>query len=152
YRLRDGDGLDPSVALLGGAVIPSGSSGVRAERVDPSFRIAAAHELGERVGVGYNLGVRGVSIRHGDGVVATEAEGIYTASVGVGLTDWLAVFGEAFGALALSSRAVEAHLVDAGVTLLLRHNLQLDFSGGKGYAGAAENWFVSAGVSIRLPR
>ncbi|MBI2403048.1 MAG: transporter [Gemmatimonadetes bacterium] len=57
---------------------------------------------------------------------------------------------ETFGSLPAGDGDA-GHHVDGGFTFLVRDNLQLDLSFGRGIAGASD-WFVGAGVSVRLPR
>ncbi|MBI2071420.1 MAG: transporter [Gemmatimonadetes bacterium] len=59
-------------------------------------------------------------------------------------------FAETFGSLPAGDGDA-GHHVDGGFTFLVRDNLQLDLSFGRGIAGASD-WFVGAGVSVRLPR
>jgi hypothetical protein len=115
-RLLKGNGAAPTVAILGSAVLPTGTAGLRAERVDPAVRLAVAHDLNEHVGLGYNVGLRAFSPATDADHTRTETEGIYTVALGVGLTQRLGLFMEAFGAVALSDQAVSAHLLDGGFT------------------------------------
>lgn len=151
-RVAKGRGVVPAVAVLGSALLPTGSAGFRAERVDPAVRLAVSHDLGQRFGLGYNVGLRAFSRATDAGDTSTETEGLYTLALGVGLSERLGLFLEAFGAAALSDRAVSAHLLDGGFTLLAMPNLQFDVSGGLGYAGSADDWFAGVGISFRLPR
>ncbi len=149
--LREGDGMSPTIAFIGTATLPVGTAGFRSERVDPSARVAVSHALSDRVGLGYNVGVNAFAVAGPSGTT-TEAEGIYTAVLGFALADRVGAFVEGFGSLGLSDAVPSAHLIDAGFTFLARDNLQLDVSGGVRYAGTADDWFVSGGASVRLPR
>jgi hypothetical protein len=151
-RVTEGNGLSPTVAVLGSALLPTGTAGIRTERVDPAARVALSHELSERIGLSYNLGVRLFSPATDNGDITTETEGIYTLAVGVGLTETIGFFVEGFGAVPVSDGAVSAHLLDGGITFAPLHNMQFDVSGGFGYAGQAEDWFVGLGLSFRVPR
>ena len=92
-----------------------------------------------------------VSVEESDDVT-TLAAGIYTVVFGFAVSNRIGAFAEAFGALGLSSDAGSSHLLDGGFTFLMVDNLQLDASAGVRYAGDAEDAFVSAGVSWRIPR
>ncbi len=151
-QVAEGNGLTPSVALLGKVLVPIGTEGVRAERADPGIRIAVSHVLSERVGVGYNVGVEASSVDRGDGTLATEAAAPYTLAVGVGLVERVGMFVEGFGSVGLSDGVASSHLFDAGFTLQLATNVQLDTSGGVRWAGDADDWFVGLGLSVRVPR
>ena len=150
-QLATGANASPSLAVLASALLPVGTEGFRVARVEPSVRVAVAHTVAERVGLGYNAGVRFFSAASAAGT-ATESEGLYTVAAGTGLSDQVGVFVEAFGAIAFSDGAASGHSVNAGVTLLALHNLQLDLSAGLGYAGSASDWFIGCGAAVRLPR
>ena len=152
YRLITGDGLDPQVAFLAGASVPTGQDGFSSGRVDPSFRLSLAHDLSERLSLGYNLGSSWLTEKDVGGVDDTRVEGLYTVALGISLTERVGVFAESFGSLALSDGGADQHSVDGGITLLLRNNLQLDLSGGFGINTGADDWFFGAGLAARLPR
>ena len=106
------------------------------------MRFAFSHTLTERFSFGYNLGAEweGAS---GPGY-------FYSAVLGIGLTQTLGMFVEPFGLLA--PEEANKHLLDAGLTWLVLPNLQLDLSGGVGLNEAASDYFISAGLSYRIPR
>lgn len=145
-------GPRPQVALLGSAVIPSGESGFSREKVDPEIRAALAHTLSERLSLGYNIDVARVSEQGEDGDAVSGTEFLYTATLGLGIGPRSGVFAEFFGSLPLSQSGEAAHAFDAGFTLLLAANVQLDISGGFAISAASEDWFVGGGLSVRLPR
>ena len=152
YQFNEGEGWIPTLALLGALVLPTAAEGLGPERVDPTFRVAAAHDASSVVGIGYNVGLRWLSVEAVTGETSTQLEGIYSLAFGFALTRWLGAFAEAFGALALSDDAVSVASFDGGFTLLVRNNLQLDARGGVGLNKDADAWFVGAGFSWRVPR
>ncbi len=145
-------GARPETALILAATLPTGRDRVSSERVDPQFRFACSHTLSERVGLGYNLGAGWVSGRDGGGERHTLSRLVYTAAVGFDLAPRVGLFVEAFGDAGGSAGGPPAHALDGGLTWLVRGPLQLDLAGGVGLTDAAEEWFVGAGVSARLPR
>jgi hypothetical protein len=151
-ELLRGEGLKPAVALLGEALLPTAADGLGPTRVDPIVRLSLAHELGEVVSLGYNLGVAWLSERRETGESRTFSQGLYTVSLGFALGQRVGAFAEAFGTVPLSETSVAAHLLDGGFTLLVLPNLQFDLSAGVGLDGDADDWFMGAGVSLRLPR
>lgn len=153
--LAEGAGSTPSLALLGGTTIPTGEEGVGSERADPSFRLAASGQLAERLSLGVNAGVRWEteSVDGPDGAgLETQADVLYTAALGIGVSERLGVFLESFGFAGLEASRPTRHSVDGGLTLLLAPNLQLDVRGGVGLDDDAEDWFLGTGVSVRVPR
>ena len=151
YHLLDGSGVRPDVGLLAAVALPIGSSRFRLPRADPSVRLAFANTLTERIGLGYNVGASVRSVRASQ-EIRTLVNGIYTVVLGIGLTDRVGVFIESFGALELSDGEASVHALDGGVTMALLQNLQIDVSGGVGLNAAADDWFIGAGISLRVPR
>ena len=151
-KLRDERGAAPRLAILVDAVLPTGSRSLRTERIDPGLRLAAGHTLSERLGLGYNLGVVAASLEDGTGDVDTHGLGRYSVSLGIGVTERWGSFVELFGFIPISGPERPANLIDAGFTYLASDSVQLDFSGGVGLSDQANDWFVGAGISIRLPR
>jgi hypothetical protein len=76
----------------------------------------------------------------------------YSVSLGIGLLPRLGAFLELFGAAGLEAGATDPVSLDGGLTLLVLGNLQLDVSGGVGLNAGADDWFVGAGVALRVPR
>lgn len=152
YRLAHARGARPDIAFIGTVTLPTGEADFGSERADPSFRLAFANELGERVGLGYNVGAAWTSVPGASGGTETNVDAVYTVAFGFSLTDQVGAFAESFGTFALSDGSSSAHSLDGGLTLLVSDNLQLDLSGGVGLNDAAADWFVGAGISARLPK
>jgi len=170
-RLWDENGWRPEVALLLSTSIPIGSDATSTNSPDPAFRFSFAHMLTERLSLGYNVGMAWettqgdptryirlsttapqFSILEREAPEHTLAKLEYTASLGIGITDRLGAFVEVYGDTPLNAHSDTAHALDGGFTYLLRPNVQLDISGGVGLNDAADDWFVGAGLSFRLPR
>ena len=45
----------PEIAFIGTLLLPTGREGLGAERVEPEARLALAHDLSQRVSLGYNV-------------------------------------------------------------------------------------------------
>lgn len=176
-RLWDEAGWLPEAAVLAGITVPFGDEDTVDGRLDPGFRLSFAHSLSERFSFGYNLGVAWktvddppqwrwrlvapaspevpsptIEFTHEALESDTLASFEYTAALGIGLSERWGAFVEVFGSAPINARGGDAHSVDGGFTYLLRPNVQLDISGGIGLNDAAENWFLSTGLSFRLPR
>lgn len=150
--LRDGENGGPALALLASAALPTGDRAFRGERLDPAARLIAAHTLSDRVGLGWNAGVAAQTAADGTGELDTHANGFYTVALGIGLTDRWGTFVEAFGEAPLSGPGGPAHSADAGLTYLVRDNVQLDVSIGTGLNDRADDLLLGVGLSFRLPR
>lgn len=142
-RITEERGWFPEIAFLGGVSLPfTALKDFRPLHPAATMRFAFSHTLSERLSFGYNLGAEWEG-ESGPGY-------FYTAALGIGLTRSLGMFVEAFGVMATEKE--NEHLVDAGFTWLVLPNLQLDFSGGLGLNEAASDYFISAGLSYRIPR
>jgi hypothetical protein len=135
---------------LGNSLSPV-SDGVR-----PSFLFAFSHTLNERFSLGYNAGVSWDEAVTFAGVPAVpgkrlESRFLWTAALGIGATERVGFFVEAFGDSGLSDDGPTETALDGGVTFLLKPNVQLDVFVGAGLSSAAPDWLAGAGVSFRLP-
>lgn len=144
-HLAPEQGLQPEVALLASVSVPMGDDAQTSDEWDPAFRFALSHTLSETLSLGYNLGVE-----WGTEGGSTGSTFIYSAALGIGLSERLGMYLEIFGGEALSAEG-GAHSFDGGFTYLLKNNLQLDILGGVGLSGDAEDWFAGGGLSWRFP-
>ena len=111
-----------------------------------------SHDFASGIGLGWNVGIESGSEPSPDGGRSTLTTAIYTLAAGFPASDRVGFFVEAFGDVPLSADGDPAHLLDGGVTYLVRPNLQLDAAVGAGISDAAPDWFAAVGFSVRLPR
>lgn len=130
------------VAFLGDISIPMGQSDFSNQYVDPSFRLLVAHSLGERLSLGYNIGVEDIR---------TKMKAPYTIALGVSLSNRFGAFIESFGAFGLTESLGASHSLDGGFTFLASDALQFDVNVGVGLNETAEDWFIGGGFAFRLP-
>jgi len=122
----------------------------RLEKEDSSFRRwDFRHELEygltDVFSLGYNLGAEWTTEND-----STLSSFVYTVALGAGLTDSWGAYVEFFGDIGLSASGT-ANYFDGGFTYLVAENVQLDVFAGVGLSDDADDWFVGAGVSYRLP-
>ncbi len=143
-KIADEEGWMPAMAFLAGITLPvTGDKHYRPTYSVPSMRLAFAHTLTERLSLGYNLGAEWDS----DNPVPSW---FYSAALGFALLPKVGIYVESYGFLPEEGELAE-HLVDAGITYLVRPNFQLDISAGAGLnPGAYDNYF-GVGFSLRLP-
>lgn len=151
-QLIPGAGARPAVALLGGVTLPTGHQAFGAEGIDPDLRLAMAHELPGGFGLGYNLGAQWTTETDPAGDESLRTDLIYTVVASRTVTDRLGLFSEAFGLFGVGDGRPSWHSLDAGLTLGVGPTVQLDLSAGLGLTDAADDWFVGAGISLRVPR
>jgi hypothetical protein len=137
-------GLVPETAVQLMVGLPAiGNRNFRPPAVAPSILLSMRTTLTDAFSLNYNLG--GVW----DGVLP-DGTGIYTASLGMMLSQRVAGFAELYGSL--KTGGVPMHAADAGVSYATSQTMQLDLSGGIGLTDSAPDFFVNAGISYRLPR
>lgn len=151
-RLRDEQGALPEAALLLGISLPVGDDAFTSDRLDPTILLSLAHTLTDRLSLGYNAGIEWSSEPTDSGSHETHSRAVYTAALGIGVTDRAGAFLELFGAEPIDAPGDSELSADGGFTYLLRPNLQLDVSAGAGLTDEAPDWFIGAGVSVRWPR
>ncbi len=141
-KIAEETGLLPEIAMLMHFVLPFGD--MAPEQVAFSdIRLSASHTLTNRLGIGYNLGLET------DDANPAVLRGLYTVAIGSALSEKLGSFLEFYGDAPWEDDA--AHAFDAGFTWLLIDELQLDVSAGFGLSEAAQDYFLSAGFSVRVP-
>jgi hypothetical protein len=151
-KLREERGAAPQLALLVDAALPTGNKALRTERIDPAIRLAGSNTFSDRLSLGYNLGVVALSIEDDIGEANSYAIGRYSAALGIGINERWGSFVEFFGFIPFSGPESPRNSFDTGFTYLSSKTVQLDVSGGIGLNRHADDWFVGAGFSIRLPR
>lgn len=137
-------GVRPQTVLIAHLGLPFGDKrSVRPNVVTPEFRFSMSHKLSPALSLGYNLGME------------WDAETpypscIYTLTTGAELTEKLRAYVEIYGNTTYA--AYPECLVDGGFTYLLRKNLQMDASAGYGLNQHSDTYFLSVGLSFRLPQ
>ncbi len=126
----------PQMAVLVGSSVPIGDDEFTSDDYAPSARLALSKDFGSSVGLGLNVGAE---FPDDDEIV------FYTLAAGVGIDNKNGAFFEVFG------DSDSSHSFDAGWTYLMKPNLQLDVAGGVGLTAEAPDWFIGAGISVRLP-
>lgn len=140
FELLEGRASRPGTALLIGTTVPTGDSEVAAEEWQPEAILALEWDLSERVGLGLNGGWT---------YAGTDDdrfhEGKASAALGVGLSERVGAFFEAFG---FFSEKDDPAFFDGGLTFLGSDDFQLDGRVGVGLDDASD-WFAGLGVSRR---
>lgn len=132
----------PDAAVFFHLNLSEGHENLRPEKAEPEILIAVSHNIFEPFLLSYNFGGTWDS---SDKMVKY----FYSSSLGVGLSDKIAIYAELFGEF--SSGFSVSYNFDAGLAYLFLENLQMDISSGFNFEKPGENWFISSGFSIRLP-
>ena len=135
-------GIWPEVAFSAGVYVPkTGAEEFKTSNFAPSFKFIASHTIGSNFSLGYNI----VAVWDGETAKPT---GIYNVSLGKTVSEGIGVFIENY---AYFKKGLFDFRSDAGITWLLKKNLQVDLSGGLGLNKKAPNGFISCGISWRVP-
>jgi hypothetical protein len=135
-------GILPKISFIGHFTAAQiGSEPFRANYAAPAFRFTMQHSISKRITLAYNLGTEW----NGE---AAEPTYIYTLTTGIGLTDKIGFYAEAYGFIPSHSEA--DHRCDAGFTYLITDNLITDLSGGLGLSPISPKNYLAFGLSYRF--
>lgn len=135
------NGFLPETAILAHTTLPLGGADFKPEKMGYDFRFSMAHTLSDNLALGYNVGAEFEYDALNSEYVSS---GVYTLSLGIGITDKFGVYTEFFGDFAKS------HEFDAGITYLINPMTQFDLSGGVGLTDEANDYYLSTGITVRL--
>ncbi len=114
--------VNTEISFLSHLILPIGSEGLSSGNFGTINKISIAHDITDKVAVGYNLGYNYFGTGDGDFT--------YSLALGISVTDKVGIYLEPYGNLVDFNNHFSNF--DAGMTYLLRDNLQLDFSFGTG--------------------
>ena len=144
FLREEGDGL-PQLALLATLSIPkTGTEAFENKNLGADLRLNGEYTLNEAMSFGANLGVAWSGAEEDDAAI-----GIYTAVIGMNLSEKIGAFAELYGFL--PSEGKNDHRWDGGLTYAVNEDFQLDFSTGVGLSKVSPDFFISLGLSIRMP-
>ena len=142
-KITEEKGWVPEMAILGSLTWPAAADQeLKPAYVAPAMRLAFAHTLSDKLSLGYNLGTEW----DGETPVASY---FYSVVLGIGITSSIGAFVETYGSMYENSK--HQHKADAGITWLVHKNFQLDLSGGIGLSEISPDYFISFGLSYRIP-
>lgn len=143
-KISEERGWMPEMAFLGSLTLPvTAADEYKPDNAAPAMRFAFAHTLSEHFSLGYNLGAEW----SGESALPYY---YYSMALGMSFGERTGMFVETYGYIPEGEEILP--MLDAGLTYLLRHNLQFDISGGIGLKEDVPDYFVSAGLSLRIPR
>ncbi len=148
FRLLSGGGVGharPTIAILVGTSIPTGSDEIDASSAHPEARIAAGWDLSEVVSVSTNLIWSSIK---DDALDERFSEWGVSLALGYVLSDRWGAYLEYFGAYPSGGRDTE-DFVNAGLTYLISNDLQLDARVGYGLNDRDDDFFVGVGTAVR---
>jgi len=137
-------GIRPEIAIVGSITFRHlGSEYFYPTYSYPTGLLALNHNISKRLSFGYNAGFA-LNGENADGFF------IYTGVLGYKISNRFWSFAEVYGNF--DNANFPSHKVDAGLTYIIRKNLQLDLSGGLGLTSNENSYFLSTGLSWRIPK
>lgn len=140
-QLWEERGWLPEAGIMAMVAMPIGSKTFRPDRLEPQFRLAFLHSLGEKLELQYNLV---------QGWIDGNAVPGYTVNLSAEASDMFTVYAEIFGSKEVGGKAM--HQVNGGLMFFPLKQLQLDVAAGYRLNEAAPDLFITGGFSVRLPR
>lgn len=138
-----------AVALIAHVTLPVGDEDVEARAADPSLVVAVAHDLGPRLGFGWNAGFSATTVDRPQGGTRTLGRWFYSGSLGFEIARRWGTFLEIFGDVSGSEPGPSAHVVQGGVTWRPAPRVQIDFAAGTGLNDDAPDRLATVGLSFR---
>ena len=134
------EGINTEIAFLSHLILPTGTKGLTHDKFGTINKLSISHQINENVGLGYNVGYNYFGIESGDLT--------YSVALGFGVTEKIGLYVEPYGEI-LNFDTHEASF-DAGITYLLKDNMQFDFSFGTGINHRMN--YMSIGFSINIAK
>jgi len=135
----------PQVALLFGADLPTGTSSIGANEMQPGVKATLDFNLSDRFVLASNVGW---AYLHSDDGRFHQGSG--SLGLGYSISGPLSAFVEWYGLFPENRGGGADHYIDGGLVLLLGPNVQLDWRIGAGLQEPTPNWYTGAGLSFRL--
>lgn len=136
-NILESNGAKPGIGIQGSILLKTQGDDFKREKLGSNFILATENNLTDWLSLGTNWGVTWSGNNSGP-------EYMYTLNFGFGITENFGGFCEIYG----SFDDFKANY-DAGFSLLVTKDLQLDFSGGWQGDADVSDWFLDFGVSWR---
>jgi len=138
FQLLRKENVNTEIGFISHLLIPTGSEELSNDDYGSINKLAFSHELGEKKGLGYNVGYNYFGSGKGDLT--------YSLAIAIKINKKAGFYVEPFGEFV----EFKEHFsnIDAGLTYLLKDNFQLDFSFGTGINHYMN--FISAGFSWNI--
>ncbi len=132
--------INTEIAFISHLVLPSGAVSITNGNLGTVNKLAISHSLTNFLDLGYNVGYNYFNTETG---YLT-----YSVALGTGITKRIGAYVETYGEVVQFTDWISNF--DSGITILVRENLQLDFSFGLGL-NQKMNYF-SVGFSWNIPK
>lgn len=132
------------IALIGQSSVPVGQGALRANRWNPTLKLAWSHSLGVPT-VGGNLAV--AAIGSGSGRFTQSALSVWLSRP---LNSRTTVVFEAWGVDRISQGGPSASFASLATAYLIDNDTQVDLRLGTGFHQRRDGWFLQGGISFRF--
>ena len=147
WHWRDGDGLTPSLGVLGHVSFATGSGAFRGQGTRPELDLAMEWDLGK----GYDLSVMPGLYRDSNDAGQHYTGGVLALSLGKAIDDKTHGFVELAGQQLASNRnGGKLVTLDTGVSYALSNDTQVDAAVFRGLNHASPDWQWTVGFSVRF--
>jgi hypothetical protein len=140
--IKNKSGL-PDFAILAHLFLPFGQRFFRSETIEPQLILAGMSNLGKSFSISYNAGGRW-NFKDDLSIYILSITGGF--SIIKNLNGYVELFGE------FSNVLNPGYFFDGGITYLPAGNIQFDISSGFGILNNSSLWFISTGLTARIPR
>lgn len=123
--------------------LPSGNESFGSKNIEPEILIAAGKSLTEIISISVNIGSHWNSQEN-------QLAYLYSSSFGFSINESLDSFIELYGEAAKGIQL--KNNFDFGFAYRPIYNFQIDISAGNESFSDFNNWFVGAGISLKIPR
>ncbi len=144
-KLVEQDGLVPNFGVIGEVSIPTGSSDLSSDGVDPAIKLLWSYDLNDRLSIGGNVNF--ASVTENDDRFF---QGAASVALGISITERVGSYLEYYGFYPATDGSGPAHYLNGGVTYLINNNFQLDARVGFGLNDRADDFFTGAGFAVRF--
>jgi hypothetical protein len=146
FKLAEEGEILPATSFLAEIEMPALTIKESDSYFNPTIKMCFSNGLSSEAELSYNIGVN-----FDNEGSETRSTFLYTLSLGLSLSDRVGIYGEVYGFIPFESGGSSTNYIDAGLTYLVKNNLQLDISAGYGLQSNVRHFFIAAGVSARFP-
>jgi hypothetical protein len=140
-KLWEEKGIRPQAGAMVMVNLPVGHSTFVPDEPQVNLRLMFKNSLNNKTNLNYNL-----ALDREDGTMLPG----YAVSVGRGLTDKIGMYAELYGEKPKAEKS--SHNFDGGFVFLVAPNMQLDLAAGTQLFSKGTSYFITSGLSLRLPR
>ena len=141
------EGILPEMALIPQMTVPTGDRPFTSGEVLPGLNWIYAWEINDWLSTAGSTQFN----RSIDGTLNAYTEWAQSWTIGYSLNDWLGAYTEFYGLFPSGAFDVRSETYfNGGFTVLLNNDMQWDIRAGTGLNGAAADYFVGSGLSIRF--